>query len=419
MKPQEINNVHLKMPQTNQDEQLWAEKYRPKKSCEIYGQDESKPKIIDFIKNFKKQRRKAMLLSGPPGSGKTSLVYALGNELGLEIIELNASDFRNKAQIQEIIGKAISQQSLFAKSKVMLIDELEGVSGKEDRGGIQELLRLIETTSYPIIMICNDPWQENLRKIKAKSLSIELKSLWCSDIIKILKAIAQKEKVSITDEALQELIKKTNGDARAAINDLQATSMLTKKIEKKDLEFLDSREKEVSIIEALKKILETRQAHGAFDQVEKLDFDDFFLWLDENIPQLYKGKELERAYDLLSLADVYKGRIHRQQHWRFLVYISSLLTQGIAISKDHDKLEERMPYIKYRPPSRLLKIWMSNQRKLKKKAIAEKLAPHIHISKKQAMQDLEYLKLALRNRAQRQRFSEELRLQDEAEWLER
>jgi replication factor C large subunit len=402
------------------EEQLWTEKYRPKKSSEIYGQDESKPKILDFIKNFKKQRRKAMLLSGPPGSGKTSLIYSLATELGLEIIELNASDFRNKNQIQEVIGKAISQQSLFAKSKVMLIDELEGISGKEDRGGVQELIRLIETTTYPIIMICNDPWQESLRKIKAKSLSVELKALWCSDMLNILKSIAQKEKINITDEAIQELIKKTHGDARASINDLQATSLLTKKIEKKDLEFLDSREKETNIIEAIKKILETREAKGAFDQVEKLDFDDFFLWLDENIPSIYQGKELERAYELLSLADVYKGRIHRQQHWRFLVYISALLTQGIAISKEQNKYSDRLPYIKYKPPSRILKIWMSNQRKLKKKAIAEKLASHIHISKKQAMQELDYLKISMRNQKQRQTFSEELKLEpEELEWLER
>ncbi len=416
------------MPQTQnqknqEDEKLWTEKYRPKKSSEIYGQDESKPKILDFIKNFKKQRRKALLLSGPPGSGKTSLIYALASELNLEIIELNASDFRNKNQIQEVIGKAISQQSLFAKSKVMLIDELEGISGKQDRGGVQELIRLIETTTYPIIMICNDPWQESLRKIKAKSLSIELKALWCSDMMKILKSIAQKENISISDEAIQELIKKTHGDARASINDLQATSLLTKKIDKKDLEFLDSREKETNIIEAIKKILETRQARGAFDQVEKLDFNDFFLWLDENIPSIYQGKELERAYEILSLADVYKGRIHRQQHWRFLVYISALLTQGIAISKEQGKFGEfgdRPLYIKYKPPSRILKIWMSNQRKLKKKVICEKLAKYIHISKRQAMQDLDYLKLSLRNQNQRQSFIQELKLgPDEAEWLER
>ncbi len=402
------------------EEQLWTEKYRPKKSSEIYGQEEFKPKILDFIKNFKKQRRKAMLLSGPPGSGKTSLIYALANELSLEIIELNASDFRNKNQIQEVIGRAISQQSLFAKSKIMLIDELEGISGKEDRGGVQELIRLIETTTYPIIMICNDPWQESLRKIKAKSLSIELKPLWGSDITKILKSIAQKEKINITDDALQELIKKTHGDARASINDLQATSLLTKKIEKKDIEFLDSREKETNILEAIKKILETREARGAFDQVEKLNFDDFFLWLDENIPQIYQGKELERAYEILSLADVYKGRIRRHQHWRFLVYISALLTQGIAISKEQDKYSDRLPYIKYKPPSRILKIWMSNQRKLKKKVIAEKLAEHIHISKRQAMQDLDYLKISMRNQTQRQNFSEELKLEpEELEWLER
>jgi replication factor C large subunit len=393
---------------------LWNEKYRPKKLAEVIGQDECKLKLLDFLKNFSCQRRKALLLAGPAGSGKTALVYSLASELKLEIIELNASDFRNKEQIHEIIGRAVAQQSLFAKSKVMLIDELEGISGKEDRGGVQELLRLIETTTYPIIMICNDPWQESLRKIRSKSICFELKPLWQSDIVKILKNIAQKENLVISQEALQEIAIKSHGDARAAINDLQATSILTKKIDKKDLEFVDGREREINIFEAIKKILETKQALGAFDQVD-LDFDDFFLWLDENIPLIYKEKELEQAYETLSLADVYKGRIRRQQHWRFLVYISALLTQGIANSKE----KEKNCYMKYKQPSRILKIWIANQRKLKKKVIAEKLSKAIHVSKKQAMQDLDFLKIALRTRQQKQKFVQELNLQEESEWLER
>jgi replication factor C large subunit len=401
-------------------EELWAEKYRPKKLSEVLGHDEIKKKLLDFVQNFTYQKKKALLLSGSPGSGKTSMIYALSNELHLEIIELNASDFRNKDQIQEVIGKAIAQQSLFAKSKVILVDELEGIAGREDRGGVQELLRLIETTTYPIMMVCNDPWKESLRKVRSKSLTLEVKPLWESEIVKLLSSIASKEKVSVSSEALQEIAKITKGDARAALNDLQASSILSKKIiEKKDISFIDSREKEINIFEVMRQILKTREALGSFDQVQNLDLDDLFLWLDENIPKDYHGKELEQAYEKLSLADVYRGRIHRQQHWRFLVYISALLTQGIAISKEEKRSQVSTMFTKYTPPSRILKIWMANQRKLKKKAIAEKLARITHTSKKQAMQDLDYLRVSLTTRPKRQEFAEELRLDpEEIEWLE-
>ncbi|MCX6741923.1 MAG: replication factor C large subunit [Candidatus Pacearchaeota archaeon] len=410
------------MEQSYKKEELWAEKYRPKKLSEVLGHEEIKKRILDFVKNFTSQKKRAMLLSGAPGSGKTSMIYALANELHLEIIELNASDFRNKDQIQEVMGKAIAQQSLFAKSKVILVDELEGIAGHEDRGGVQELLRLIETTTYPIMMVCNDPWKESLRKVRSKSLGLEVRPLWESEIVKLLSTIASKEKIAVSQEALQEIAKITKGDARAALNDLQASSILSKRIiEKKDIAFIDAREKEVNIFEVIRQILKTREALGSFDQVQNFDLDDLFLWLDENIPKEYHGKDLENAYETLSLADVYRGRIHRQQHWRFLVYIAALLTQGIAIAKEEDKHISTASAIftKYSPPSRILKIWMANQRKLKKKAIAEKLAKITHTSRKQAMIDLGYLKVSLTTKPKLQKFSEELRLEpEETEWLE-
>lgn len=392
----------------------WQEKYRPKKTSEIIGQEEAKKKLIDFIKNFKKQDKRSLLLYGKPGSGKTSLIHAIANDLNLEIMELNASDFRNKEQIHEIIGQALRQQSLFCKSKIILIDELEGISGHEDRGGIQELLRLIETTTYPIIMTCVDPYLEKLRKVKSSSINLEIKPLTIGDIIKILYKICEKEKINIEPELIKELAIKTKADARAAINDLQVLSISKRKVTKNDVDMLDSREKDETIFEALKKVLTTRQSRGAFNQVQNHDYEDIFLWLDENLPLEYKGIELEKAYEMLSLADLYRGRIIRRQHWRFLAYVFDFLTQGISASKNHEKIS----VIKYKMPSRLLKIWMIKQKQAQRKAISEKLAKVIHASKKQAQDDLDYLRIALKTSKQINSFAQELKLEEkEVEWL--
>ena len=80
----------------------------------------------------------------------------------------------------------------------------------------------------------------------------------------------------------------------------------------------------------------------------KEDLDESFLWLEENLPKEYEGKDLERAFDCLSRADVFKGRIRRWQHWRFLVYINDLMTAGIALSKD----EKYKKVISYTPQKR-------------------------------------------------------------------
>src|SRR3989338_7039930 len=154
--------------------QTFTEKYRAKSFQDILGQDEAIKNLKEFLHQFPK--KKALLLYGPPGTGKTSLVLAAAKENNLEILELNASDLRNKEKLEQILKPATIQKSLFKKSKILLMDEVDGVTGT-DRGGIPELVRLIQTTHFPIIMTCNDVWQSKLSPVRAKAKVVELKTL--------------------------------------------------------------------------------------------------------------------------------------------------------------------------------------------------------------------------------------------------
>lgn len=371
----------------------WVEKYRPKKLRDVVGQYESKQRVIDFIKNFHIKKKKAILLYGPAGSGKTSIVYAFASELGYEIIELNASDFRTKQKIHEIIGSAVQQQSLFYKGKIILVDEIDGISGR-DRGGLQELIRLITKTSYPIVLVANDPWKAKLRPLRSKALFVELKALDKTELISLLHYIAKKEKLKISREALETISTITQGDARAAITDLQVLSSVCKEITKKEVVKLHIREKDDSIFNALRLLFKTKGPMlNVFNNVQNINTDDLFLWIDENLPLEYSGTELVKAYDALSKADVFRGRIRRWQHWRFLIYIMALLTEGIANSKEKPK----QGFISYKPPSRILKIWIAKQRQAKRKEIAEKVAEATHISKKRAYKELPLLEIVFNN----------------------
>jgi len=370
----------------------FTKKYQPMSLKEIRGQDQAIKSLKTYIQNIKAQKKKAFLLYGPPGTGKTITAYALADEFQYEIIEVNASDFRNKEGIEQKVGSALQQYSLFSKGKIVLVDEIDGLSGKEDRGGIQALTALIEKTIFPIILTATNPWGSKFSALRNHCVLIEFQPLGCTEIAEILKHICNKENIKYDLDTLKSLARRSGGDARAAINDLQTLSILANELTKESLERLSERSKEESIISALLKIFKTtdpKVAIGAFDNVRE-DLDEQLLWLDENLPYEYnKPGDLARAYDKLSKADVFNRRIKRWQHWRFLVYINALITAGIAVSKD----EKYSKFTQYKPTGKLLKLWWAKQKSMKKKAIAGKIAEKTHSSVKEVVKDIEYFKL--------------------------
>jgi replication factor C large subunit len=394
---------------TLQDNLPWAEKYRASSFSEIKGQDLAIDKLKIFLKSFPK--KKALILHGTPGVGKTSLAYATALEYDIEILEMNASDLRNKEKVSEVIGPASQQRSLFKKAKMILVDEVDGISTR-DRGGLTELLALIEKSSFPIIITANDIWQQKFNLLRQKAELVQLKEVEYKTVLSILTDICQKENIFVSNDILTSISIKARGDVRAALNDLQSLSKMDDKTLVKEV---GDRNKELSIFNALQYVFKNAQIDTKmltiYDEVN-LSADDIFLWIEENIPYEYQGLELFKAFDALSKADVFRGRIHRQQHWRFLVYENFLLGPAIAAAKKYN----RSGWTSYKKPSRILKIWMQNQRAAKKKTICEKYAKYCHISIKTAMKDFLLLKQVLI----KQNIRQELKLtEEETEFLDK
>ena len=350
------------------------------------------------------------MLYGPSGIGKTALAYVTAKETNSEIFELNASDLRDKEKLKETLKPAIEQKSLLKKGKIILIDEVDWIIG-EDRGGIQELIELIEISGYPIILTADDVWIKKLSLLRKKCEIVELKKLDYKIIKNALIEILRKEKNFIDGKILTTISIKSKGDLRAAINDLQTISKLSSDDQAKTL--FEERNKEENIFEALKKIFRlkaTNETLKVFDSIN-MPIDEIILWVEKNIPKEYQGKELNRAYELLSKVDLFKGRIYKQQYWRFLVYENIFLSYGMAsIKKDNET-----GFTIYKKPTRILKIWMNNLKIAKKKTIAEKYAKHTHISIKKTMKEFSILKLLINSNL---KISEELNLdEDELAYL--
>ncbi len=399
----------------------WVEKYRPVCFVDIKGQDEAVIRIKKFIEDFRKfgksdKGKKAILLHGPPGTGKTTLAQVASIESNSEIFEINASDFRNKKKLDEILKPAIQQQSLIRKSKIILMDEVDGISGYYDKGGIPELIRLIDSSNYPLILTANDAWSKKLAPIRKKAELIQLKEIPYASIKDVMICILKKEGKFIDNDILTKVAVKSKGDLRAAINDLQVISKLDKSDISLDMEY-GERNKETDIFNALNQVFKgkpTKEILGVYDFVN-MSIDNIILWIEENIPLEYSGLELAKAYGRLSRVDIFRRRIYKQQYWRFLVYENILLSFGISSSKDLKKIHGN--FTKYKKPSRILKIWINNLKIAKKKAISKKYAHYVHVGEKRALSEFPLIKRIINSNPQ---IINELKLnEEEVEYLNR
>lgn len=362
----------------------FAEKYRVKKYAEIVGQEPAILEIKKFLAEFPK--KKGLILHGPAGTGKTSLALAVANENNLEIMELNASDLRNRQKLEQVLKPSTIQQSLFKKGKLILMDEVDGVTGT-DIGGIAELIRIVDTTQYPIIMTCNDIWQTKLAPLRAQSKLVEMKALNVLTILDILRKVVEKEGIKRELSSLNQIAIKSQGDIRAALNDLQSYASGESIIDP-----TEKRDVEENIFGILRKLFKEKQNFLDIFENSSLSLDEILLWIEENIPKEYKNEALAKAYYALGNADVFRGRIYLNQSWRFLIYQNIFQSAAISYAKDKPSLS----YVQYERPKRILKIWLNNQKQEKKKTISKKYAQFVHCSSKRAMRDFNLLKLIVK-----------------------
>ena len=176
---------------------MWTDKYSPKESSQIVGNRAAIDSLWEWvsdwedvvIKGNKKQTNawfgnwadapkpnaKACLISGNCGIGKSTAARVICKELGFEVLEMNASEQRNKKVIDEMIGNLSTNQSMDyfkpgtnmakqGKKSVIIMDEIDGLGGS-DRGGVAAVIQVIKNTKTPIICICNDRYNQKLRSL--------------------------------------------------------------------------------------------------------------------------------------------------------------------------------------------------------------------------------------------------------------
>ncbi len=393
----------------------WVEKYRPKTLDSVRGNDKAITAMRVWAKAWEANRpkKKALILVGGHGTGKTSAALALANEYNWGVIELNASDARNNESIRKIAlvgsvnetftatGEFVSVHS--GGRKLIIIDEADNLfervysdsSGRSekdmsDRGGKAAIIETLRRTQQPVILIVNDLYEltrDSGAVINNMSEVVKFGKLRQPTVRMVIKQICDQEGVEITPEALDELSRKADGDLRSAINDLQLLAEGNSKITFDQLSVVGYRNVKSNIFEALRVILHTTQSEQARKAAWDLDEspEDIILWLDENLPLEYRRPlDLMKGFNILSRADVFLGRIKRRQYYGLWAYAKDLMTAGIALAKT----ERYHGWIKYQFPSWLLQMSRTKQLRQLQKGIAQKIGAHCHTSKTVVFQDI-------------------------------
>lgn len=381
------------------------------KMNQIIGQEKSVNSINSFFKDFRKG--KGLFLYGPVGTGKTSSIYAFAKENNYELLELNASDSRNQKDISDFLSRATGQMSLFATKKIILIDEIDGLSGMKDRGASKVIVEFIKKSTFPIVVVGVNAFDSKVNAITKVCKNVEYNILTNKDVENILNDVLVEENLKIDEKIIKSISRKCNGDARAALNDLFCTVISGEK----DVEELESRIVKNSMVDALTRVLKSKDANiflGAYDNVEE-DLDKIFLWLDENIPEEYlEIEDLAKGYENLALADRFYNRIKRWQYYRFYVYCFQILSAGVALAK---KAKYKLPP-KYKESKRILKYWQANMTFAKRKSIIEKISEKTNTSVKKTIKEIyPFLITALINN---KKLADEFDLNDEeVDWLKK
>ncbi|MEM3981718.1 MAG: replication factor C large subunit [Thermofilum sp.] len=338
------------------EELPWTEKYRPRRIVDVAGNEEAKKKYAAWINSWVrgKPTKKAALLYGPPGCGKTSIVHATANEFGWELIELNASDERSRAAIQSRVLAAARLAPVTGYSgKIVLLDEVDGISTREDSGGLDAILELIEQSAYPVVLTANDPWDPKLRPLRDVCELIEFKRLGKRDIVKVLESICSKEGIACDKEILSAIADNAKGDLRAAINDLQTLAMGRKTLSLADLRVIGERAEQESMFEIVRTVLTAKSPEQALSvtRLPSLDYEMLLQWLSENIIYQYEPSlvAIADAYNALSWADIFLNRMKREQQWALLTYVLELMTAGVASARERPPFK----FVKYNFPEKI------------------------------------------------------------------